>query len=289
MRSTFSFVAVVLAGTSVLAGCGTELERTQATRPVGSDFEQALYSDYVRLSASELAEGDLRDADAFAERARDAGGPRTVQPEELWSRDIPPQHDVELGLARVLLVNALNASARNKAPADASRAQTMFDCWMQEQEENFQSDDIAACRDGFYESLKVIQGAVAIEVKVSETAPEAPAFEPRSYVVYFGLDSTDLTGSALSVVDQAARYARRFPGAEVVIKVVGHTDTTGSKTYNLQLGAGRAKAVVQALESAGIGDTKVTWVSKGEEEPAVATADGEQTPLNRRATLDVTQ
>ncbi len=289
MKSTLSFAALALAGTTILAGCGTELERTQALRPVGSDFEQALYGDYVQLSAAELTEGDLRDADAFAKRARDAGGPRTLQPEELWARDIPPQHDVELGLARVLLVNALNASARNKAPEDASRAQVMFDCWMQEQEENFQADDIAACRDGFYDALKIIQGAVAIEVKTSEAAPQVPAFEPRSYVVYFALDSVELTGSALSVVDQAARYARGFPDAEVIIKVVGHTDTTGSKAYNLELGEGRAKAVVQALENAGVGDTKVTWISRGEEEPAVATADGVQTPLNRRATVDVTQ
>jgi OOP family OmpA-OmpF porin len=284
-----SFIAVALAGTTLLAGCGTELERTQAKRPVGSDFEQVLYSDYVKLSAAELSEGDLKDADAFAVRARDTRGTRTVQPQELWARDIPPQHDIEMGLARVLLVNALNASARNKAPADASRAQTMFDCWMQEQEENFQADDIAACRDGFYEALKLIQGAVAIEVKTSQSAPEAPAFEPRSYVVYFGFDSADLTGSARSVVDQAARYAQRFPDSEVVIKVVGHTDTAGSKTYNLKLGEERAKAVVQVLQDAGVGDTKVTWISKGEEEPAVVTADGVQTPLNRRATLDVTQ
>ena len=289
MKSMLSFIAVALAGTSILAGCGTELESTRATRPVGSDFDQALYSDYVKLSAAELAEGDLRDADAFAVRAAESGRPRTVQPEELWARDIPPQHDIEMGLARVHLVNALNATARNKAPADASRAQAMFDCWMQEQEENFQADDIAACRDGFYEALKVIEGAVAIEVKTSQAAPEAPAFEPRSYVVYFGFDSADLTGSARTVVDQAARYARRFPDAEVTIRVGGHTDTAGSKVYNLKLGEGRAKAVVQALQDAGIDEHQVSWVSKGEGEPAVVTADGVQTPLNRRATLDVTQ
>jgi outer membrane protein OmpA-like peptidoglycan-associated protein len=246
-----SFIAVALAGTSILAGCGTELESTRATRPVGSDFDQALYSDYVKLSAAELAEGDLRDADAFAVRAAESGRPRTVQPEELWARDIPPQHDIEMG--------------------------------------NFQADDIAACRDGFYEALKVIEGAVAIEVKTSQAAPEAPAFEPRSYVVYFDFDSADLTGSARTVVDQAARYARRFPDAEVTIRVGGHTDTAGSKVYNLKLGEGRAKAVVQALQDAGIDEHQVSWVSKGEEEPAVVTADGVQTPLNRRATLDVTQ
>jgi outer membrane protein OmpA-like peptidoglycan-associated protein len=236
-----SFIAVALAGTSILAGCGTELESTRATRPVGSDFDQALYSDYVKLSAAELAEGDLRDADAFAVRAAESGRPRTVQPEELWARDIPPQHDIEMGLARVHLVNTLNATARNKA------------------------------------------------VKTSQAAPEAPAFEPRSYVVYFDFDSADLTGSARTVVDQAARYARRFPDAEVTIRVGGHTDTAGSKVYNLKLGEGRAKAVVQALQDAGIDEHQVSWVSKGEEEPAVVTADGVQTPLNRRATLDVTQ
>ena len=42
----------------------------------------------------------------------------------------------------------------------AARAQVMFDCWMQEQEENFQTDHIAACRNRFFAALEEVQKAV---------------------------------------------------------------------------------------------------------------------------------
>ena len=49
--------------------------------------------------------------------------------------------------ARSRLIAAFGAGARKRAPKQAAEAQLRFDCWMQEQEENFQPDDIdAPCR-----------------------------------------------------------------------------------------------------------------------------------------------
>ena len=47
-----------------------------------------------------------------------------------------------------------------KAGKHAAAAQTSFDCWMQEAEENFQPKDIAACRNNFYGAMSLLEGAV---------------------------------------------------------------------------------------------------------------------------------
>ena len=46
----------------------------------------------------------------------------------------------------------------------------MYDCWVQEQEENFQPDDIARCRDGFLAAME--------EVEAQWPQPAEPAIEP---------------------------------------------------------------------------------------------------------------
>src|SRR3546814_7146483 len=51
--------------------------------------------------------------------------------------------------SRERLMAVLAAGAAQSDPTQAAEAQVAFDCWMQEQEENFQPDDIAACRDRF--------------------------------------------------------------------------------------------------------------------------------------------
>ncbi len=63
----------------------------------------------------------------------------------------------ELTSARQRLVGTLNKGAAEKVPEETARAQTGFDCWMQEQEENFQPNDIEACRSQFYSSLEFIE------------------------------------------------------------------------------------------------------------------------------------
>jgi outer membrane protein OmpA-like peptidoglycan-associated protein len=110
--------------------------------------------------------------------------------------------------------------------------------------------------------------------------------EAREFVVYFPFDQYILTPEAQAVVSQAADYARSGNAARVV--VVGHTDTSGSASYNARLSERRAKATADALVSMGVNSASLSVDWKGESEPAVATGDGVKEPLNRRATIDIT-
>ncbi|MDB2438929.1 OmpA family protein [Hellea sp.] len=66
------------------------------------------------------------------------------------------------------------------------------------------------------------------------------------------------------------------------IRVVGHTDRSGSAAYNLALSKRRAKDARDELVRQGIDGTRITSEGKGETENFVPTADGVKEQLNRR-------
>lgn len=66
------------------------------------------------------------------------------------------------------------------------------------------------------------------------------------------------------------------------IRVVGHTDTSGSAAYNLQLSKRRAKDARDELVRQGINSAVITSEGKGETEPQIPTGDGVKEQLNRR-------
>ncbi len=66
------------------------------------------------------------------------------------------------------------------------------------------------------------------------------------------------------------------------IRVVGHTDTSGSAAYNLNLSKRRAKDARDELVRQGIAGERITSEGKGETEPFVQTGDGVKEQLNRR-------
>ncbi|MEP3891101.1 MAG: outer membrane beta-barrel protein [Hellea sp.] len=66
------------------------------------------------------------------------------------------------------------------------------------------------------------------------------------------------------------------------IRVVGHTDTSGAASYNLNLSKRRAKDARDELVRQGIAGERITSEGKGETEPFVPTGDGVKEQLNRR-------
>ena len=66
------------------------------------------------------------------------------------------------------------------------------------------------------------------------------------------------------------------------IRVVGHTDTSGAASYNLNLSKRRAKDARDELVRQGIAGERITSEGKGETELFVPTGDGVKEQLNRR-------
>jgi outer membrane protein OmpA-like peptidoglycan-associated protein len=283
MKQTSRLLTVTMV--AMLAGCaGAELEKAEKQSPVGSAFQNDLYAGYIDLSSSEYAEGDYRDSDYFARKAMTAGTGEIVQPTMIKSRNLPSDKEGILTSSRQRLMAAMAAGAADKASEDAARAQVMFDCWMQEQEENFQLDDIEACRTGFYEALKMAEKAVApVPVPVAAAPAPPPPPEAQTFVLYFGTDYDELDKDAQALLSEVRAAASKMDGAKIT--VAGFTDTEGTSKYNLGLSDRRAEAVAHALADAAA--QKIDTISFGQNNQAVPTGDGVEESLNRRVEITV--
>ncbi len=269
---------------AVLSGCaGAELQKAQEMLPQGSAFNINLYEGYVNLATLEHAEIDYKDSDAFATRAIGAAGDQLVNPEQIGQRDLPDDKVDELGAARRRLVLALSSGAKERMPVEAAHAQVMFDCWMQEQEENFQPEDIARCRHAMLADLEQLEAKPVVMAAAPAPAP-APMM-PETFIVYFAFDSTDLTAASKLVLDNAMRAAKKMAATDLA--VTGHADRAGAEEYNLGLSLRRASAVLDALAARGAYPAKVSLAGRGEAEPLAATADGVREPVNRRVEIIV--
>lgn len=72
------------------------------------------------------------------------------------------------------------------------------------------------------------------------------------------------------------------------IRVVGHTDTSGSAAYNLGLSKRRASDALEELVRQGVARNSIVSEGKGETEPFVQTGDGVKEQLNRRTEVLLT-
>jgi outer membrane protein OmpA-like peptidoglycan-associated protein len=282
----FGRICVLGAVAVALSACGgLELGKAKSVSPQGSPFNQHLYAEYISLSQMEYDEADYWDADTFALRAVASGSGKSPAPEAIAARGLPADKVGELTSARGRLVAVLGTGAADRLPQPAARAQAMFDCWMQEQEENFQPEDIAACRAGFEEAMAKLETAPKPAPMAAAPAPQpAPQPAPGPFLLYFDFDSASVTMEGQKVVAAAAKAA--VAAKAVTVIVTGYTDRAGSDAYNMALSKRRADVVAAALKQAGVtADMKILVASLGETDPQVPTVDGQREARNRRVSI----
>ena len=276
---------VILGAMVVLAAC-TDLDSVRNMKPDSGQFAAQLHQEYVRLAALEDAENDWIDASFFNERARMVASGNTVDPQQMSGRRVPESASAELSAARDRLVQAL-ATSKFLKPRAAARAQAGFDCWMQEQEENFQPNDIAACKTNFWAAIGDLEFQPPARIAAPAPAP-APALPrapsvPGPFVVNFELDSAKLSGGADLMVREAAKQAKAADVVRVLLN--GHADRSGSDAYNMRLSESRTEVVRDALIAQGIPANIMLGKSYGESLPAVNTPDGQPERANRRVEI----
>ena len=291
----FIRVLGAIATLAVLGGCavlnsGYDIKNMRAAQPTGSAFTQSLAGEYRQLMDFEADDMyDWRDADHYALKGLRAAAGEAVEPDAIDSRDLPADKVGELTAARADLVQLLNDGARDKAPQEAAAAQGAFDCWMEQQEENFQEDHIAACRDKYNAAMEKLRAAMKPVAKAEPApapAPE-PMMEPKPFVVFFGFDSAEITAAAAQTIEDAVATAKKLGATD--FSVTGHADRAGSDDYNSALSLRRSNAVRDALVARGVGNAQVSVAGRGEADPAVPTDDGVQEQANRRVQIIILQ
>jgi iron complex outermembrane receptor protein len=112
---------------------------------------------------------------------------------------------------------------------------------------------------------------------------QAPAPAPKSYLVFFDFNKSDLTSQAKDIVDAAAKNTSATKVTQLT--VAGHTDTVGSDAYNMRLSRRRAESVAERLEKDGVPASQIEIVAKGKRDLLVPTGDGVREPQNRRVQI----
>jgi outer membrane protein OmpA-like peptidoglycan-associated protein len=98
--------------------------------------------------------------------------------------------------------------------------------------------------------------------------------------ILFATDSAEVSASLYPDLRALAENLREYPNSTV--KVVGHTDNTGSASYNLQLSQRRAQAVQSVIQANGVGAARLTAIGKGDSEPVASNLTAEGRQQNRR-------
>ena len=239
-------------------------------KPTGSAFNQNLHKDYVELAQSELKQGDRTDAQHYAMKAKEAAAGKSVSPDEVSARSLASAESKTLTEARARLISALGGAEAAKKPDQAAKAQTMFDCWLEQQEEGWQQADIDACRKGF-------------DTAMAALAPEKMASTPSAQTVYFKFNSAELTPTSQGELADLIREVKL--AKPKTINITAYTDLSGDKAYNAKLAAMRGKTLEGKLKEAGAQVIKVD--ARGPVDPVVDTEKPNQE--NRRAVITLEQ
>lgn len=276
----------------LLVACAS-LDELKRVEPQGSAYSIALANHYKDFSQSEAEQYDWADSQYFAEKGLRAAYNQEIIPEETENWDLPATLAPTLADAREQLVAALTPEIQSEKPEIAAQAVFNFDCWVEQQEENWQGADIAACRDDFYDALDKLtaQPETAVTPVVEKngfTPTENPDEQiSTSYVIFFDINSTAITKDGESVIGDV--YNELSDDTEYNIRLDGHADRSGKDKYNKVLSERRAIAVRERLKKKGLTKGNFTITAHGETIPLIETPDGAKEKANRRVEIFINE
>jgi len=263
--------------------CGAssaEVAAGAAPVAVWNDFRGLLIEGYRRRVKTEDYEHDFVERERNLSRVARLKRGEWVGPEMLSYRRLPLHAQPALQAARERLMQALSGDARRRMPVALAEAQVNFDCWMEEQEENRQQHDIDACRLGFEAAMRKLD---MLPAKARSSGSACDCEVPGPYIVYFDLDQSVLTPSAMTTLQRVRRAYAQLRPARVIVE--GHTDRAADMAYNDSLAQRRVRAVVAKLVALGVPRKIILTQGFGERRPRIRTPDGVREAENRRVEI----
>lgn len=291
---------LLAASVLALASCSgyrnhSEIKALNQVQPVGSPFTQSLTTEYRAFSNDEMNKMfDYPDALHFARKGLAAARGEVVMPEPISDWNLTPEHQEELGAGRARLISAFDNGARETNPQLSAHAQAMFDCWIEQQEEDWANNTTMSCKAAFNDALNKLESQVGRPAAPAPTPAPAEAAnapdtshpmkaEDAMYLVFFDFNKSSIGPGGQSVVDTVAQEIK---GRSLTsVNIVGNTDTMGTEQYNQRLGQRRANAVRDALVKRGVEASLIRTESRGEDNLLVKTPDQTREPANRRAEI----
>ena len=103
--------------------------------------------------------------------------------------------------------------------------------------------------------------------------------------VSFDLDSDVVRPGLYNELDRIAQIMIKYPQTSILVE--GHTDSTGSETYNQQLSERRANGVKNLLVQRGVQTSRVNILGYGESRPVATNDTPEGRQMNRRVEIRI--
>lgn len=105
------------------------------------------------------------------------------------------------------------------------------------------------------------------------------------YPITFQASSNKLTKNSLTTISTIVKFLKSYPN--IKIEVAGHTDSAGSKKYNLNISISRAVAVKKQLIEYGFSENKVKARGYADEIPLVENDKNGYSKINRRVEFNI--
>ncbi len=126
--------------------------------------------------------------------------------------------------------------------------------------------------------------------EIEQTVPNAEVIREGEGIIVkfdsgilFDVDKSDLKPVAKSNIEGLAASLQNNPGTNIL--VVGHTDATGTDSYNYKLSERRAASVRAYAVSQGIAASRLTTEGRGETEPIADNTTESGRAQNRRVEI----
>ena len=296
LKYLIPFLSIII----FLSGCSAsykQLSTMESKNP--SSFQEYLLNEYKQRATFEAEEmHDWNSAKLYSEKALKSLETDEIYPEEISYWKLPEENINEIRIAYDNLMT-IYKDAKKIDPYNLARAISSLDCWSEQQEENWQTWDINSCKDDFLKAMHDIYEKISIEEKEQETSNKEEKNsnnetnnevtivtknknEELMQIIYFDFDKFNLSEVSKEKIklflDNNSSTIKEY-------LVVGHTDTKGTKKYNLSLSIKRAEVVKEILINYGIQQSRIKILGKGEESLAVNTPDDTKQPANRRVEI----
>lgn len=103
--------------------------------------------------------------------------------------------------------------------------------------------------------------------------------------ILFATDSAAVSAQGQNDLYGVARNLNQYPNSTV--QVIGHTDSTGSQAYNLDLSQRRARSVAGILTAAGVNSGRISTAGRGSAQPIASNDTASGRAQNRRVEIQI--
>jgi outer membrane protein OmpA-like peptidoglycan-associated protein len=103
--------------------------------------------------------------------------------------------------------------------------------------------------------------------------------------VYFATNQSDISGESEISLLKLITIFQKYPKTNIIVE--GHTDSSGSDAYNMELSRNRAQSVTNYLSSNGISASRIETNWFGEDQPKHDNSTAEGRSKNRRVELAI--